>query len=97
MLSIQFLDDDDNIVKVKEHALRSHLSVVLSAIGIADTNKYSFHSFRRGGAYYCGFNGVPDYIIKAHGRWKSSPYIRYVSIQMNAAGEAITNALKKFK
>lgn len=96
---IQYLDvlknfnDDDPICSVKEHALRSHLAVILRQIGIQDYTLYSWHSFRRGGAYYCGLKGTPDYIIKAHGRWKSSAYIRYVSVDMNFAGKEIAQKL----
>ena len=93
---IQYLDvlqnfnDEDLICTVKEHALRSHLYVILNTIGVCDAAMYSWHSFRR-----CGMKGTPYYIIKAHGRWKSSAYIRYVSVDMNVAGKEIAESLEK--
>lgn len=92
---IDNLDENDIICKIKEHALRSHLSVILNKIGVTDFNSYCWHSFRRGGAYLCGINGTPDYVIKAHGRWKSHAYIRYVSVDMNVAGKEIAESLSK--
>ena len=87
----QFEKDDDKIMIYSIQALRSHLQVVLKAIGIQDPQNYSWHSFRRGGAYLCGMHQVPDSIIKAHGRWRSSAYIRYVSVDMSHAGERIAD------
>lgn len=92
--TIEKFNDDDYICHLKEHALRSHLIIILKQIGIPDAENYSWHSFRRGGAYQCGLNGTPDYLIKAHGRWKSSAYIRYVSVDMSFAGQEIAKNLK---
>lgn len=92
---IDNLDDNDLICHYKGHALRSYLSVILKKIGVADSRSYCWHSFRRGGAYLCGINGTPDYVIKAHGRWKSHAYIRYVSVDMNVAGKEIAESLGK--
>ena len=88
--------DDEKIVKLTESALRSRLRYLSKTIGVVDFDKYNWHSFRRGGAFYCGINGVPDYLIKAHGRWKSTSYIRYVSVEMTKAGEEVSNALQNF-
>ena len=90
---LEELDDEDNIRSLKERALRYHLQVILRQIGIDDYQSYSWHSFRRGGAYNCSQKSTPDYIIKAHGRWKSSAYIRYVSIDMNLTGQEIAKKL----
>ena len=95
--AIDNLNPDDNICNCSEHALRSHLTVVLRMIGVEDASSYSWHSFRRGGAYLCGLNGVPDSIIKAHGRWKSSAYIRYVNVEMPIAGQKVACALSNIK
>ena len=36
------------------------------------------HSLRIGAATLAGKNGIPDYVLKAAGRWQSSAYLRYV-------------------
>ena len=36
------------------------------------------HCFRHGGATWAANQGWPDARIKAHGRWKSDAYKRYV-------------------
>lgn len=85
------MHDDDIICHLSETALRSHLYTILATIGIENFNSYSWHSFRRGGAYISGCNGVSDSVIKAHGRWKSDAYIRYVSVEMPKAGREIAD------
>ena len=91
---LQNFKDDDKIFTKNQYTLRTHLQFLLRSIGINDYKEYSWHSFRRGGAYYAGVSGVSDSIIKAHGRWKSTAYIRYVSVKMSNAGLTISNAFK---
>ena len=87
------LNDDQKIVNVSMHALRSHLTTVFKNIGIEDTQNYSFHSFRRGAAYFASSKGVQDCVIKKHGRWKSEAYIRYVAVDAKRAGTEISEAI----
>ena len=94
-LSILDNFENDNILIYSIQTLRYHLHIVLKTIGVDDPENYSWHSFRRGGAYLCGLHQVPDSIIKAHGRWKSSAYIRYVSVDMSHAGETIAQTFNK--
>lgn len=89
------VNDDDLICNLCETALRSHLYTILSSIGVDDYKSYSWHSFRRGGAYLCGCNGISDSTIKAHGRWKSDAYIRYVNVEMPKAGRDIAEVFAK--
>ena len=48
-------------------ALRSHLA----AVGVEDSESYSLHSGRRGGATVASINGCDFLTLKRHGRWKS--------------------------
>ena len=90
---IDNLEDDEPVAGRSTHALRSHLRHVLTTIGVESPESYSFHSFRRGGAYLASCRGVADCVIKAHGRWKSSAYLRYVAVDMLRAGQEIGTAL----
>ena len=90
---LDHLEDDDPIAGSAPHSLRTHLQHVLATIGVDDPESYNFHSFRRGGAYLASCRGVADCVIKAHGRWKSSAYLRYVAVDMVRAGREIGAAL----
>ena len=86
--------DDDLIVgNISENRLRAWLARILEDIGVHDVGSYSFHSFRRGGAHLASLNGISDSTIKAHGRWRSEAYLRYVSVDRRWAGEQIAGAL----
>ena len=54
-----------------------------------DIDKYSHHSFRRGGATFAFANNVPELFIQAMGDWLSDSYKRYIeldqSIRVNVA------------
>jgi hypothetical protein len=50
---------------------------VLKQYGHSTTSIMS-HSFRKGGATRLALAGVPEYIIKAAGRWKSQAYFSYI-------------------
>ena len=56
----------------------SKLRSVLSSCGL-QASKFSGHSFRRGGATFAFTCGVPAELIKMHGDWRSSAYLRYIS------------------
>lgn len=90
----KFENDDDNILIYSIQTLRYHLHIFKKNC-VTDSENYSWYSFRRGGAYICGLNQVPDSIIKAHSRWKSSAYIVYVSVDVSHAGETISQIFNK--
>jgi hypothetical protein len=54
---------------------------------------YSSHSFLRGGAYNAAKQGVPDSVIKVHGRWRRESYQKYVPGDFNRAGETISSVI----
>lgn len=68
---------------------RSKLTQYLTGLGI-DCENISTHSFRKGGAHAASCAGIPDSVIKAHGRWASMCFTRYTSIDMARAGSTIT-------
>ena len=43
---------------------------------------------------WSGRHQEADSIIKAHGRWRSSAYIKYVSVGMSHAGERIADTFR---
>ena len=53
------------------------LRTVLSKVGLNE-DLYAGHSFRIGAATTAAVAGLPDYLIKALGRWSSDCYVRYV-------------------
>jgi hypothetical protein len=54
---------------------------------------FSGHSFRRGGAYTAAMRGIPDSVIKCHGRWKSECYQKYVKVDFQRAGFDISHCI----
>jgi len=48
-----------------------------------DIDKYSHHSFRRGGATFAFANNVPELFIQAMGDWLSDSYKRYIELDEN--------------
>ena len=89
---IQNLNDDDLIVNISEDLLRKRLNDVLNDLKL-DTSKYSWHSFRRGGATLASQNHIDPAIIKAHGRWLSDAYLLYVDQDQDRAGLQISDVL----
>lgn len=87
------LRDDDKICQQSVHRMRQHLKAVLQVIGVEDPEHYSFHSFRRGAAFHASNQGVPDCVIKKHGRWRSEAYVRYVQVDAIRAGREVSDAL----
>ena len=55
---------------------RDELSRVCTAAKIR--TKLTPHSFRHGGATWAASRGWPDSRIRAHGRWRSNAFLRYV-------------------
>ena len=78
----------------KEHALLKRLRTLLTNIGV-DASSYSWHSFRRGGAFRASQRGIQDCVIKKHGRWASHAYLRYVAVDAIRAGREVREALTK--
>ena len=81
---------------------QNKLRVVLAAAGVENPEKYSSHSFRRGGATFAFLCGVPPEIIKVLGGWKSDAYLDYIYLPIEArlaAGQLIKIRLmhKNFK
>lgn len=62
---------------ISKNVVSSQLKEWLSLAGI-DASLVSGHSLRRGGATAAAIAGVPDSLIKMHGRWKSNAYLLYV-------------------
>lgn len=58
-------------------SLTGNLRALLSVCGI-DSSNYSSHSFRIGAATTAGAAGLPDWLIKVLGRWKSNAYQAYI-------------------
>jgi integrase len=55
----------------------------LSAMGLKP-EKFTGHSFRRGGATSLALAGVPDNVIAAIGRWKSTSFQLYIDLPREA-------------
>lgn len=91
---LECCNDDDLIVGgLSEKTLRQWLARILQKVGVEHVERYSFHSFRRGGAHLASLNGASDSVIKAHGRWRSEAYLRYVAVDRRWAGREIAGAL----
>lgn len=69
---------------------QSKLKMTLRSAGI-DTDKYSGHSFRRGGATYAMRCGIPVELTKAQGDWKSNAYERYLDNAVSLVAKHVIN------
>ena len=93
---LETLEEGETIVGGHtEWSLRRSLSSILQCIGVDHVERYSFHSFRRGGAHLASKNGVADCMIKAHGRWRSEAYQRYTAVDKRDAGEQVAAGLAR--
>ena len=62
------------------------------AIGV-DTSRIGLHSLRLGGALAALHSGVPDHVIKNHGRWKSdSAKELYIAAKISDGGFLLIRA-----
>ena len=52
------------------------------AIGGVDVSRFSGHSFRIGAATTATQVGIPDSLIQALGRWKSSAFLSYIRMPL---------------
>jgi integrase len=68
------------------------LRSLLTAAGF-DEGNYSSHSMRRGGAQQAARMQVEDNVIQRHGRWKSTAFLIYTSMERKAAGRMITSRI----
>jgi hypothetical protein len=80
------------LFNVSESWIRNSVKRRLREIGVCPTD-YSTHSFRKGGATQAAKKGVQDCVVKAHGRWKSTCFMRYTVFERADAGRQITAAL----
>ena len=74
----------DNNISYTYNQFQSRLRVVLAAVGVAEPDSYSSHSFRRGGATFAYVCGVPPEIIKLLGNWKSNCFLKYLHLPLEA-------------
>jgi hypothetical protein len=61
---------------------------MLQLARIANADKYTGHSFRRGGATSLHVAGVSDSLIKVMGRWKSFAFVRYIDTPIDLIMQA---------
>ena len=66
----------DGTTLSREH-FTHHLRQAVQLVGLCPDN-FSGHSFRIGAATTAAKAGLPDCLIKSHGRWKSSVFTRYI-------------------
>lgn len=89
---ISNLNDNDLIINISQNHLRKKLNEILIKLG-TDTSKYSWHSFRRGGATSASMNHIDPAVIKMHGRWFSQAYLLYVDRDQDNTGLQISDVL----
>lgn len=66
--------------------LNHHLKTLLASAGV-NAQRYSSHSFRAGAATTAAEMGVPDWLIKALGRWSSEAYQIYITTPHSVISE----------
>jgi integrase len=71
---------------------RTQLREWLAGVGVNPAG-YGTHSLRRGGATAAARAGIQDSVIQKRGRWKSSCFMLYTSIERQEAGRRITIAI----
>ena len=64
-------------------SLTNNLRALLHVCGLDSTN-FASHSFRIGAATTAGAVGIPDWLIKVLGRWKSNAYQTYIKTLLEA-------------
>lgn len=62
---------------ISKSTISARLKLWVHAIGL-DAVSFSAHSLRRGGATAAAMAGIPDRLIKLHGRWASDAYLIYI-------------------
>lgn len=89
------LPQDEPILTLSSKAMTSKLRFLLKKISVSDSDRYSWHSFRRGAAYRASQMGIQDCVIKKHGRWQSDAYMRYCRVDAVRAGGEIADAFRR--
>nr|XP_006813956.1 PREDICTED: uncharacterized protein LOC102807347 [Saccoglossus kowalevskii] len=59
-------------------AVSNHIRDLLTRASVPDVNHYTTHSFRSGAATTAADANLPDWLIKALGRWRSDAYQTYI-------------------
>ena len=67
-----------SIIPIHASFLDRYFKRLLNAAKISDTERYTMHSFRRGGASFYFKSGVPGEIVQLFGNWASDCYLRYL-------------------
>ena len=62
-------------------SFQNYLRNLSDKLGL-DSQLFSSHSFRRGGATFAFESGVPSELIQLHGDWKSDAYKKYLSFSL---------------
>ena len=73
--------------RVTPRAMRASIKVFASSVGL-DPRRYSGHSLRAGGATDMFARGLPYYVIKKMGRWKSDAALLYFRCEHSVARSA---------
>ena len=70
--------EDSPLFRTTQSAMRQALASALSAVLGAGSSRYTFHSFRIGGASYFASCGWDEGRIRRFGRWSSTAFMRYI-------------------
>ena len=70
------------------------MSAILSAIG-PSAKDYACHFFRRGGASFAFYSGVPVELIKMLGDWHSDAVLLYLTVPLAIRLQSV-NTIAKF-
>lgn len=73
----------------------TQLKRLLRVVGI-DPSQYAGHSFRRGGATLALSCNVPSELVKLHGDWASSAYMRYFEPSLRSKFQLVDTMAQQF-
>ena len=91
-LDEQKMGPDDVVFPFSPQQVTRILRKRLTQTGVPphEVKSYSSHSMRKGGAHEAALRGIPDYVIKVHGRWRSDCCQVYTNINSREAAVQIT-------